>query len=241
MRIFNKLRLNAIQFMKIRKYLIYAIGEISLITIGILIALNMNNWNQDQNAKAVEIKTLKEIHLGLSDDLKDLQFSLGFYRNCKNSSDLLISHIKNKLPYNDTLDNHFGKIGLFAVLAVRTGPFETLKSRGMETITNDSLRLKIAKLYDFHYKTIVEYQNIHIEHYSEIRKMFLNKFENLIAFESASPINYERLLNDIVFLNTAKLSSDEASISIYAYELAEANCKELLSEIRLEIDRLNNK
>ena len=241
MRIFNKLRLNAIQFTSIRKYLIYAIGEILLITIGILIALNLNNWNQNQNTKAIEIKTLQEIHLGLSDDLKDLQFSLEFYRNCKNSSDILISHFNNKLPYNDTLDSHFGKIGLFAVLGVRTGPFETLKSRGMETITNDSLRLKIAKLYDFHYKTIIEYQNIHIENYSEIRKMFLNKFKNLIAFESASPINYERLLNDVVFLNTAKLSSDEASFSIYAYELAEANCKELLFEIRQEIDRLNNK
>ena len=241
MRIFNKLRLNAIQFTRIRKYLIYAIGEILLISIGILIALNLNIWNQNQKAKAVEINTLKEIHLGLSDDLKDLQVSLGFYRNCKNSSDILISHLNNMLPYNDTLDSHFGKIGLFAVLSVRTGPFETLKSRGMETITNDSLRLKIANLYDSYYKTIVVYQNIHIEHYSEIRKMFLNKFKNLKAFESASPINYERLLNDNVFLNTAKLSSDEASYSIYSYELAEANCKELLFEIEQEMDRLNNK
>jgi len=241
MRIFNRLRLNAIQFTKIRKYLIYAIGEIFIISMGIFIALNLNNWNHDQNVKAVEIKTLKEIQLGLSDDLKDLQFSLGFYRNCKNSSDILISHFNNKLPYNDTLDSHFGKIGLFAVLGVRTGPFETLKSRGMETITNDSLRLKIANLYDFHYKTIVEYQNIHIEHYSETRKMFLSNFKNLIAFESASPINYEKLLNDIVFLNTVKLSSDEAFYSIYAYELAEANCKELIFEIGQEIDHLDNK
>ncbi len=241
MRIFNRLRLNAIQFIKIRKYLIYAIGEILLITIGILIALNLNNWNQNQNAKAVEIKTLQEIHLGLSDDLKDLQFSLGFYRDSKNSCDILISHFKNKLPYNATLDSHFGKIGLFAVLSVRIGPFETLKSRGMETITNDSLRLKIANLYDLNYKTIVEYQKIHIERYSKIRNIFLNKFKNLTAFESASPINYEKLLNDIVFINTVKLSSDEVSYSIYAYKLAEANCKELLFEIEQEIDRLNNK
>ena len=233
--------MNAIQFIKIRKYLIYAIGEILLITIGILIALNLNNWNQDQNARAIEIKTLEELHLSLSDDLKDLQFSLGFYINSKNSSDILISHFENKLPYNDTLDIHFGKIGLFAVLSVRTGPFETLKSRGMETITNDSLRLKIASLYDFHYKTIVEYQEIHIEHYSEIRKMLLYKFKNLIAFESASPINYDKLLNDIVFLNTVKLSSDEVFYSIYVYELSIAKCKELLSEIRMEIDHLNNK
>ena len=241
MRIFNRLRLNAIQFIKIRKYLIYAIGEILLISIGILIALNLNNWNQDQTAKAVEIKTLKEIYQGLSDDLKDLQVSLTFYRNSKNSSDILVSHFKNKLPYNDTLDSHFGKLGLFAVLSVRTGPFETLKSRGMETITNDTLRLKIANLYDLNYKTIVDYQKIHIERYSEIRKIFIYKFKNLIAFESASPINYEKLLNDIVFINTAKLNSDEVSYSIYAYELAEANCKELLSEIKQEIDHLNNK
>lgn len=233
--------MNAIQFIKIRNYLIYAIGEILLITIGILIALNLNNWNQDQNAKAIEIKTLQEIHSGLSDDLKDLQFSYLFYRNGKKSSDILISHFKNRLPYNDTLDSHFGKIGLFAVLSVRIGPFETLKSRGMETITNDSLRLKIANLYDLHYKTIVEYQNIHIANYSGTRKMFLHKFKNLREYESASPINYEKLLNDTVFINTIKLSSDESSFSLYVYELTIAKCKELLFEIEQEIDRLNNK
>lgn len=233
--------MDAIQFIKIRNYFIYAIGEILLITIGILIALNLNNWKQELNAKVIEINTLQEIQSGLSDDLKDLQFSLEYYKNGKNSSDILIFHLKNKLPYSDTLDRHFGKLGLFAVLSVRTGPFETLKSRGMETITNDSLRLKIANLYDFHYKTILEYQKINIDQYSEIRKMFLNKFQNLIAFESASPNNYEKLLSDIVFMNIIKLSSDGYSISIYIYELTIANCKELLFEIGQEIDRLNNK
>ena len=233
--------MNSIQLTKISRYLIYALGEILLITIGILIALSVSNWNKDQYAKDIEIKTLREIHSGLTDDLKDLQFSLGFYKNGKNSSDILINHIKNKLPYNDTLDQHFGKLGLFAVLNVRTGPFETLKSRGMETITNDSLRLKIANLYDLNYKTIVEYQNIHINHYSETRKMFLYKFKNLTAFVSASPINYKELLNDNVFQNNIKLSSDELSYSIDAYELTIAKCRNLLFEIEQEIDILNNK
>ncbi|NOY50308.1 MAG: hypothetical protein GXO88_07095 [Chlorobi bacterium] len=232
--------MNSAQLNKTRSYIIYAIGEILLITIGILIALSVNNWNKQQTAKEIEIKTLGEIHSGLTNDLKDLQFSLSIYKNGKKSSDILMNHMNNRLPYNDSLDKHFGKIGLFAVLSVRTGPFETLKSRGMETITNDSLRLKIANLYDLDYNTIIELQKLHINYYSVIRKMFLTKFKNLTAFVSASPINYEELLNDNVFQNDIKLSSDEISYSINTYESTITKCKDLLFAIEEEIDRLNN-
>lgn len=53
MKIFRKTRLDLLSENKTRKYLIYAIGEIVLVVIGILIALQINNWNQakkDNNA-----------------------------------------------------------------------------------------------------------------------------------------------------------------------------------------------
>jgi len=45
MKIFRKIRLNLLSENKTRKYLIYAIGEIILVVTGILIALQINNWN----------------------------------------------------------------------------------------------------------------------------------------------------------------------------------------------------
>ncbi|MBT8272644.1 MAG: hypothetical protein KJO77_02485, partial [Bacteroidia bacterium] len=43
---FRRIRQNLLAESKFSKYLIYAIGEIFLVVIGILIALQINNWNQ---------------------------------------------------------------------------------------------------------------------------------------------------------------------------------------------------
>jgi hypothetical protein len=46
---------------KTGKYLKYAIGEIVPVVIGILIALSINNWNEDRKLMAVEFNILKGI------------------------------------------------------------------------------------------------------------------------------------------------------------------------------------
>ena len=51
---------------KFSKYLIYAIGEIILVVIGILIALSINNWNEEKKLRKLERTYL----LGILDDLK---------------------------------------------------------------------------------------------------------------------------------------------------------------------------
>ena len=66
-RFFKKLRLQFLSGNKIRKYLLYAVGEIILVVIGILIALQINNWNT-QNSQQAEIK---EIAHSLVNDLEE--------------------------------------------------------------------------------------------------------------------------------------------------------------------------
>ena len=51
-----------------RRYLKYAIGEIVLVVIGILIALQINNWNENRKIRAFEVKMLSEIRLELIRD-----------------------------------------------------------------------------------------------------------------------------------------------------------------------------
>jgi hypothetical protein len=55
---FNKIRQNMIKENKVSKYLLYAIGEILLVVIGILIALSINNWNELRKQKAKETELL---------------------------------------------------------------------------------------------------------------------------------------------------------------------------------------
>ena len=57
---FRKIRQNLIIENKTSKYFKYAIGEIILVVIGILIALQINNWNENRN-KTDEIESLMQV------------------------------------------------------------------------------------------------------------------------------------------------------------------------------------
>ncbi len=67
---FRKIRQKMLTENKFSKYLIYAIGEILLVVIGILIALQINNWNEVLKGKMKATTILKEIR---SDMFKDLE------------------------------------------------------------------------------------------------------------------------------------------------------------------------
>src|SRR5210317_465306 len=58
---FRKIRKSIVQVGSARKYLFYAIGEIALVVIGILIALQINNWNEWRKDRDKEHSILKEL------------------------------------------------------------------------------------------------------------------------------------------------------------------------------------
>ncbi|MFT6882510.1 MAG: outer membrane murein-binding lipoprotein Lpp [Marinoscillum sp.] len=57
---------------KIATYLLYAIGEIILVVIGILIAVKIDNWNSQQNQRAVEISHFINLKKDLFADINQL-------------------------------------------------------------------------------------------------------------------------------------------------------------------------
>jgi len=59
---FRKIRQKMIKENRTSKYLLYAIGEIILVVIGILIALSINNWNQERILKIEEEGIVRNIH-----------------------------------------------------------------------------------------------------------------------------------------------------------------------------------
>jgi hypothetical protein len=61
-KLFRKIRQNMIKENKASKYLLYAIGEIFLVVIGILIALQINTWNQERILKIEEKGIIKSLH-----------------------------------------------------------------------------------------------------------------------------------------------------------------------------------
>jgi hypothetical protein len=71
---FRKIRQNLLSENKFSKYLIYAIGEILLVIIGILIAVSINGWNEDRKLKKAEQSILKDLKQEMTINLKALEF-----------------------------------------------------------------------------------------------------------------------------------------------------------------------
>lgn len=66
---------------KVRTYLLYAIGEIALVMIGILLALQVNNWNEERKNISNEAFYLNKIEASLRSDSLDLVQSINLGNN----------------------------------------------------------------------------------------------------------------------------------------------------------------
>ena len=72
---FRKIRQKLLSENRFNKYLLYAFGEIILVVIGILIALQINNWNESkQNHKKVD-KLLAKIQKDIESDITEINVS----------------------------------------------------------------------------------------------------------------------------------------------------------------------
>ena len=78
-KLFQKIRKNLVAEGKTTKYFKYAIGEIVLVVIGILIALQINNWNEDQKKKKQLNSIYAIIEQNLKTDLINIKFPIEFY------------------------------------------------------------------------------------------------------------------------------------------------------------------
>lgn len=131
------------------RYLIYAIGEIVLVVIGILIALQINNYNEQQKRIQKEKEVLNLFRESLTIDLKKFDYITAFYDRSKASIRRILDHLENDRPYHDSLAYDFFNTGLcYEQTSFTNGPFETLKSSGIELIRNNELQKKILEVYD---------------------------------------------------------------------------------------------
>ncbi len=103
---FRKIRQNLLSKGKTGKYLKYAIGEILLVVFGILIALQINNWNEDRKDKILEQNYLLKIHEEFKNNKEQFDHIISIHRQSYKSSNWIIEN-NNKPDINiDSLRKH---------------------------------------------------------------------------------------------------------------------------------------
>ena len=148
-KLFRKIRQDLMAENKIGKYLKYAVGEIVLVVIGILIALQLNTWKEGQKNRKLEKYLLENIaeNLHQNADLLSRQIiSIGYYRR---SGDVIISAIENKLSDQDSLENYFhlALMNTSDLKLPETG-YNMVENKGFEIIQNQALKKEIMIYFE---------------------------------------------------------------------------------------------
>ncbi|NVJ85734.1 MAG: hypothetical protein HWE09_13355 [Cyclobacteriaceae bacterium] len=241
---FRKIRQNILREGKIGKYLTYAIGEIILVVIGILIALQINNNNQDKLNRTYELTMLNEIKNAIEIDIYNIEGGLKELEKLKYSVNKLAT-IRNNPNYpEDSLMYYFTKVRRGGIAVVfNYSPYESIKSTGLDRISNSELRNNITNLYEVKLTGVEFWIN-------DLIKRQLYKKNDLVAtlFDkevipdsiNGIKVNYlinNKSMNDPRFNEFLVLSGDYIPIAYRNMTYAMSELKTQLKEIESELNK----
>ena len=255
---FRHIRQRLLSENKFTRYLFYAIGEIVLVVIGILIALQINNWNEQRKDRLREVTFLKGLKADFSADLKKMEFFIKD-REIKSSSAYRLLYSSYPVTAHDvqTLDSLHWRVCTWKTFVPSTKTMDELTSSGnLSLISNDSIKSRMLDL-------VQDYQDlaVHTEHMrreydyyiydrsAELKEMspfvdwdeFLNKNKftsNVVADEerlNTLKAQWTSILQDLTFINGLKLATFNNHGMYLDCEVIHLRIEELIEMIEEEI------
>ncbi|WMI67776.1 DUF6090 family protein [Mangrovimonas sp. YM274] len=258
---FRKTRYNLMLQNNTTKYLKYAIGEIILVVIGILIALSINNWNQNRIERKKEKQIIKELVVDLEDQSKVLatyiEVESSFYQNGR---DLLKYFSANQTFYG--ADSIYGKLNSLASRQtfnpINTTFQELIATGTIGILKDETTKRKIIQYYNElkRISLVIGNNNIHIV--DAIYQQELLKQTTFILDEDDSDL---KTINDAIFnekslgrirqISKNELSTDSNMLHLFnlleqrtivamshmeLYKTVQKNTEQLLSDIKTPMD-----
>jgi hypothetical protein len=189
---FRKIRQNLLSEGKTGKYFKYAIGEIILVVIGILIALQINNWNENRKSKIRANEIYTNLLTSLEQDSIEVQRTINLLTQSLETQKRLILSEPDQYTneFNqDELDKIVREI-VYGVMSFfpKTGIYELItSSNSMDLLKSEKIKSLLINLYDFQYK---RYENIDAivdnKYHYELNTLIREKIKYVGTFNSES-------------------------------------------------------
>jgi hypothetical protein len=226
---FRKIRQKLLTENNFSKYLIYAIGEILLVVIGIIIALQVNTWNENRKRNIEELEYLKRLNKDMSVSIEKTQIYTDFMINTANRSTSILKNLRDcSIPVSDrkAFINGLYHIGKLAPPIFVDGTVIELQSTGkILTIRNVTLREKLTTMIG-----VYEEFNAIFSQVEGRVSPHINYIDEKISYKIESPTRGNSELNwEDAYFNFDSLCKDDrfiAAISAlrnYTYDVAKWN------------------
>jgi len=243
---------------KVASYLRYAIGEIVLVMVGILLALQVNNWNEARKERVNEMKYLKNLKLDLKTDLVNVD-SMMVDRTNKVSAGLELMTLKPPTTMEEltVFESLLWDVYGWTSFTPRTITINELISSGnFNIIKNDSIKYYLMSIKEINEVIVIrrehmrrEYDNylydrswsmIEILPFTDIGETLKNgrRIDLKLSDEKRLHIASQAAvyLNDIVIRNGLKLAVVNNSGILKIYKSLHAEIEKLIKFIDEDID-----
>ena len=208
--LFRKFRLDLIQQSRLGKYLAYAMGEIILVVIGILIALQINNWNNHRINQENAQRIYRQIHEQINEDEKSLEEAKGinnyFSRTYQFASQIIQAKQLNRV---DTLAYLSMGLSQYSDFRRNSNMYQTLVNSGdIKLLRNTSVTDGLQHL-EMTYNHINQLESIHweviINELSPVMRGVINYATlQVVDNEKLFSVEMQNIIIESIFLTAAK-------------------------------------
>ena len=195
---------------KFSAYLIYAAGEIFLLVIGILLALQINNWNSNRKDREAATKAYQNISQQLTEDRNELisvrDFNNYYSVRYKRASELIAGHAAEK---TDSIAILIMELSQYSDFHRSENIYETLVNSGsIKLLKNSNITSALQKL-EMTYTSINKLEDIHWEIilnelYPEIRGVINYATHEIVKPDRLSSVEIQNFLVESIYLTKAK-------------------------------------
>ena len=238
---FRKIRKKMADDNKPLKYMRYAIGEIVLVVIGILIALSINNWNETRKLQNEELRLLFDIKTNLEGTLNNFKND-----TIKNQEDLteyqkIETYFKNDRSYNKELDASFGRLTFWSSPYIINTAYSSLQTKGLDIISNEVLKNAIVNMHEVELPIIIrDYEESEIELMANIVTPFFSRHIRRLHEQSlmlSRPNDFESLKRDEEFKNILSMIIRQRKRGFEFYRDIMKSMKDLIQDIDTELQK----
>jgi len=209
---FRQIRQSLVRQGKSKKYIVYAVGEILLVVVGILIAVQINNWNEKKNSSIREIKTLSQLNEDLKENLKEISGIKEYMVGTISAGRKIINHLENETKVTDSLRYWVERYSGANIFNKANTTYKNIENSEENIITNDSIRLQITLMYETEFENIHKREMMmegnHLHRYTtELHKNFKtsetkDKWLEGYFLDVNTPINFTELKKNELYKNT---------------------------------------
>jgi len=191
------------------KYLLYAVGEIALVVIGILIALQINNWNEFKKGKTAELLVLSSLKEDLEANIRNIDYHLN---KCHNQ----VKFLRSILNYSKIDESRISQEIKDTIRSVNNSYIEIvdgtvnslLSTENINLVSNDTLK-RLLTYYPARIKRIKKYEDrlFHIidNRLRNTMEKYLSLTENIVQRDGQNSFHiysdYTGLLKDHQYFN----------------------------------------